>query len=66
MVIVNSAVENAVEKIGATPERFSPTYAGCRRYILNRYPYNVIYHRRMSEFNQGKLTLSLALSQRPG
>ena len=37
-------IDVAVEKIVATPERFPPTYAGCRRYTLNRYPYNVIYY----------------------
>jgi toxin ParE1/3/4 len=39
-----SEIDLAIEKIGTTPERFPPTYAGCRRYILNRYPYNVIYY----------------------
>ena len=39
-----SEVDVAVEKISATPGRFPLTYAGCRRYMLKRYPYNVIYY----------------------
>jgi plasmid stabilization system protein ParE len=38
-------IDAAIERIGADPERFPRTYAGCQRYILNRFLYNVIYYR---------------------
>ncbi len=38
-------IDTAIEKISANPEWFPRTYAGCQRYILNHYPYCIIYYR---------------------
>jgi plasmid stabilization system protein ParE len=47
-----SAVDLAIDRIVADPDRFPRTYAGCQRCMLHRYPYSVVFYRR-----EGKLVI---------
>jgi plasmid stabilization system protein ParE len=54
------SIQVALNSIAESPETFLTTYAACRRYLLKRYPYGIIY----KEHNNSVVVVATANTRR--